>query len=143
MVFVGEPVDDRHARVRREPLDDRLFERADHHDVDHPRDDARNILDRLAARELRVAAIQVDRDAAQLIHSRLEGHPRACARLLENHRQRSIAKRLVELVALETVLDPASACEQMIEFLLREIAELKEVLGWRGDHGGEGAARAT
>src|SRR5439155_4957781 len=125
----------------REPLDDRLFERADHHAVDHPRDDARNILDRFAARELRVAAIEVDRDAAELIHSRLERHPRARASLLENHRQRAIAKRLVELVALETVLDPARACEQMVEFLPREIAELEEVPGRRGDHGGEGGIR--
>jgi hypothetical protein len=33
-------------------------------DVDHPGDDPRDILDRLAARQLRIAAIQVDRDAA-------------------------------------------------------------------------------
>ena len=72
VVFVGEAVDHRHPRVRGEALDDRLLEGTDHHDVDHSRDHARDVLDRLPARELRVAAIEVDRDAAQLIHARFE-----------------------------------------------------------------------
>ena len=49
MELVGEPVDDGHPRVRGEALDDRLLERPDHHDVDHPRNDARNILDHFVA----------------------------------------------------------------------------------------------
>ena len=44
-------------------------------------------------------------------------------------------KRLVELVALEPVLDPARAREQVVEFLPREVAKLEEMLGWRGGHG--------
>jgi hypothetical protein len=32
--------------------------------------------------------------------------------LLEHHRERAIAQRLVELVALEALLDPARALEQ-------------------------------
>ena len=137
VVLVGETVDHRDARVCGEALDDRLLERADHHDVDHPRDHARDVLDRLAARELRVAAVQVDRDAAQLVHPRLERDPRARRCLLEHHRERAVAQRLVDLVALEPLLDPARAREQVIELLLREIAKLEEVPGWGGEHGGE------
>ena len=44
MVFVGEAVDHRHARVLGKALDDRLLERSDHHDVDHPRNHPRDIL---------------------------------------------------------------------------------------------------
>ena len=134
MVFVGEPVDHRHARMRGEALDDRLLKRADHHDVHHPRNYARNVLDRLAARQLRIAAVQVDRDAAQLIHAGLERHARARRRLLEHHRERAIAQRLIDLVALEPILDPARALEQPRELVAREIAELQEVLGWRRRH---------
>ena len=117
VVFVGEAVDDRDARVRGEALDDRLLEGADHHDVDHARDDPRNVLDRLASRKVRVHAVQVDGDAAQLIHAGLERHSGARRRLFEHHRERAVAQRLVELVALEPVLDPAGAREQMLEFL--------------------------
>ena len=46
--------------------------------------------------ELRVAAVQVDRDAAQLVHAGLERHARARRRLLEHHRERAVAQRLVE-----------------------------------------------
>ena len=134
MVFVGQAVDHRHARVRGEALDDRLLERADHHDVDHARDHARDVLDRLAARELRVAAIQVDRDAAELVHAGLERHAGARRRLLEHHRQRAVAQRLVELVALEALLDPARALEQVVELVAREVLELQEMLGSHGVH---------
>src|SRR3982750_2195273 len=103
--------------MRGESLDDRLLERANHHDVDHPRYDPREILDRLAARELRVAPIQVDRDSAELIHARFERDARACRRLLEHHRERTIAQRLVQLVLLEARLDPARALEEVIELV--------------------------
>ena len=131
MVLVGEAVDHRHARVRGEALDDRLLEGADHHDVDHPRDHARDVLDRLAARELRVVAVEVDRDAAQLVHARLERHAGARRRLLEHHRERAVAQRLVELVALEALLDPARAREQVIVLVASETRELQEVAGRR------------
>ena len=85
-------------------------------------------------RELRVAAIQVDRDAAELVHAGLERDARARRRLLEHHRERAIAQRLVELVALEPILDPARALEQVIELVARKVAELQEMPGWGSDH---------
>ena len=53
--------------------------------------------------------------------------------LLEHHRERAVAQRLVELVALEAVLDPARALEQVRELVGGEVLELQEVLSvpWR------------
>ena len=42
-----------------EALDDRLLERADHHDVDHARDHPRDVFERLAASQLGVVAVRV------------------------------------------------------------------------------------
>ena len=140
VVFVGEAVDHRHARVRGEALDDRLLEGANHHHVDHPRYNACEILDRLAARKLRVAAVQIDRDPAELVHAGFERHAGARRRLLEYHRQCAVTQRLVELVTLEALLDPAGTFEQVIELVPAEILELQEMLGRHAyDRGGSRA----
>ena len=135
VIFIRQAIDHRHARMCGEAFDDRLLERADHHDVDHPGDHARQVLDRLAARKLRIAAIQVDRDAAQLIHSRFERDARARRCLFEHHRKRSVAQRLIDLVTLETLLYPTRALEQPEEFVERNILELQEVLRTRRHRG--------
>jgi hypothetical protein len=48
------------------------------------------VLHRFAAPELRIARIEVDRRAAELVHAGLEGQARARAGLLENHHQRAV-----------------------------------------------------
>ncbi|CAN6484416.1 unnamed protein product [Victoria cruziana] len=48
VVFVGQAVDDRHARIGRELRDLGLLEGADHHDVDHARDHLGAVFDGLA-----------------------------------------------------------------------------------------------
>ncbi len=111
---------------------DGLLEGADHDHVDHPRNHARDILDRLAAAELSIATVQIDGDAAQLVHTGLERHAGARRRLLEHHGQRAIAQRLINLVALETLLDPARTFEQVGELVTAEIPELQKMLGSHG-----------
>src|SRR5882672_5167238 len=174
VVLVGEPVDHGHARVRGEALDDLLLEGPDHHQVAHARDHLAGVLDRLAAAELRVAGIQVDRGAAELMHARFERQSRARRGLLEDHGERAVLEQLaaaelrvagiqvdrgaaelmharferqsrarrglledhgeravlerpVAPVALELVLDPARAREQVLVFRAREILELQEM----------------
>src|SRR5882672_25647 len=127
VVLVGEPVDHGHARVRGEALDDLLLEGPDHHQVAHARDHLAGVLDRLAAAELRVAGIQVDRGAAELMHARFERQSRARRGLLEDHGERAVLERPVAPVALELVLDPARAREQVLVFRAREILELQEM----------------
>ncbi len=118
--------------MRGEALDDGLRESADHHHVHHPRDHSRDVLDGLAAPELGVAAIQVDGDAAQLVHAGLERDPGARRRLLEDHGQRAVAQRLVDFVALEAFLDPPRPLEKVDELVAREILQLQKMLGSHG-----------
>ena len=114
--------------MRREALDDRLLERADHDDVAHPGNDLRGILHRLATAQLRIARVQVDGGPAQLVHAGLERQAGAGGGLLENHHQRAVCQRVVCLVALEAVLDEARAREQVVELFAGEIIETQEML---------------
>jgi hypothetical protein len=101
-----------------------LLEGADHHQVAHARDDLCRVLDRLAAAELRVAGIEVDRRAAELLHAGLEGQARARAGLLEDHHQRAVEQRVIRLVALELVLDPVRSIEEIVVLGARKVFEL-------------------
>jgi hypothetical protein len=62
-------------------------------------------------------------------------HTRCASTPLEHHGERPVAQRLVELVALEPILDPAGARDQILEFVEGEIADLQEMLRRRGGHG--------
>ena len=57
----------------------------------------------------------------------MERQARACRGFLEDHRERAVFERPVALVALELVLDPARAREQMLVLLAREVLELQVV----------------
>ena len=93
MILVGEPIDHRHTRMRGKLFDDGLLEGADHNDIDHACDDARDILDRFAARQLRIAGRQIDHGAAHLQHAGFERDAGTRRVLLENHRQRAVVQR--------------------------------------------------
>src|SRR5207249_4259976 len=69
------------------------------------------------------------------IHARFKRDARTCRRLLEHHRQRSIAQRLIKLVTLEALLYPTRALEEPEEFIEREILELQEMLRTRRHRG--------
>mmetsp|Transcript_11759 Transcript_11759/g.27449 ORF Transcript_11759/g.27449 Transcript_11759/m.27449 type:complete len:631 (-) Transcript_11759:1616-3508(-) len=125
VVFVGQAVDDRHARVRREALDLALLEGADHHQVDHAADDAGRVLHRLGPAELAVARGEMDDRAAHLVHAGLETHTGARGCLLEDHGQRAVLQRLVLLVVLEAALDDGGAVEQVGVFLGAQVLELQ------------------
>jgi len=69
MVFVGETVDHRHARVAGKALDDVLLKRANHHHITHARNYLRRVFYRFAATELRIARVEINRRAAELLHA--------------------------------------------------------------------------
>jgi hypothetical protein len=101
---------------------------SNHHEVDHPRNDLAGVLHRLAASQLGVARVEVDRRAAELVHACLERKSGAGRAFLEDHRQRAIDQRVVRLIALEAALDQARAFEQVLQFVAREVLELQKVL---------------
>lgn len=134
MKFVRQTVDDGHARIFRKALNDVLAERADHDDVDHPRDDLRCVFDRLAAAELRVARAHEDGVTAQLEDARFERQARARRVLLEDHRERAVVQRMIRLVVLELALQDARAFEHVLVVIQREIVELQIVADFLGGH---------
>ena len=64
MIFVGQTVDHRYARIGSKTLDDVLTECADHDDVDHARNHLRSVFDRLTATELRIFGVEINRVTA-------------------------------------------------------------------------------
>lgn len=128
MVFVGQPVDDRHARVGGKALDDLLPEGADHDDVGHAGDDLRRVLDRLAAAQLRVARVEEDGVAAELVDAGFERQTRARGILLKDHGQRAVMQRVPRLVVLELGLEDPGAVQQVRVLFLGKVLELQVML---------------
>ena len=69
MIFIGQAVNDRYARVGSEALNDLLTERADHDHVAHAGHHLRSIFDRLTSTELTVARVEVNGRTAELMHA--------------------------------------------------------------------------
>ena len=81
---IGQAVDDRDRRVRRELLDLGLVERADHDRAEEPREHERGVAGRLAPRELEVGGGHVEGHAAELRDPDLRADPGARRRLAED-----------------------------------------------------------
>ncbi len=141
MVFVGQPVDHRHPRMRGKTLDDLLAEGADHDDVDHARDHLRRILDRLAAPQLGVAGVEEDGVATELVDAGLERQARTSRVFLEDHGQRAIVQRMPCLVVLELGLQNPCAVQQVLVLVGSQVAELEVMLDRSWAHKTKKAAR--
>jgi hypothetical protein len=128
VVFVGQAIDHRHARVGGETLDDVLAEGAHHDDVAHARHDLAGVFHRFAAAQLRVARVQVDGGAAQLVHAGLERQAGAGRVLLEHHDQRAVDQRVVDLVVLELALDDVRTLDHVLVLVQREVGKLQVML---------------
>src|SRR5450830_55994 len=142
MEFVGQAVDDGHARVLGETLDLVLAIGADHHQVDHAADHLGTVFDGFGAAQLAVAGGQVNHRATQLVHAGFEAHPCAGAGLLEDHGQRAVGQRVVFLVGLELLLDDGGALQQVRVFVGAQILELQVVAQGVGAHWAPPARKA-
>ena len=134
VVFVGQPVDDGHARMGGKALDLGLLERADHHQIGHAADDLGAVFNWLSAAQLAVARGQVHHAAAQLVHARLKAHAGAGAGLFKNHGQGAVGQRVVLFVRLELLLDDGCALEQVSVFVSGEVGELQIVFHGKKGH---------
>ena len=72
VVFVGQTINHRYARMRGKTLNDFLSKGTNHHDVGHTRDHLCRILNGFATSELGIASVEENRVTAQLMHARLE-----------------------------------------------------------------------
>ncbi len=81
----AQRVDDRHARVGRHLFDRRMFERAQHDNVDPALEVVRDVVERLARRQPVRRLIDKKRAAAQAVHARFKREARAQRRLFEEH----------------------------------------------------------
>jgi len=87
----------------------------------------RGVFHRLAAAELAVASIQVDRRAAELVHAGFERQTGTSRILFEHHHQRTVEQRVVRFVILELALDDTATFDHVFVFVEREVGELQEV----------------
>ena len=104
MVSRGEHVEDRHRGVRGELLEQRIRAGAHADRGDVARQDECGVADRLAAGQLELALAQHHREAAELVHARLERDAGPGRGLLEEQRDGAAlegARR--ERLALERV----------------------------------------
>ena len=103
-----------------------LLEGADHHDVAHPRNHLRRILDRLAAPELRIAGIEVDAEPPSCMPASKDRRVRVLAFRRSSPAVRSGSGQYLP-VGLELVLDPARTRRTGIEFVTAEILNCRNV----------------
>ena len=126
--FIGQAVDDRHARVRCKTGYLGLLESADHHQIDHAADDLGTVFDRLGAAQLTITRCQVYHAAAELVHAGFKTHAGAGRGLFENHGHGAVDQRLVFFVCLEFFLDECGALEQVVILVSIQVTELEVVL---------------
>ncbi len=124
---VGQPVDDRHARVGGELLHILMRERADDDAVEIAREHVRRVLDRLAAAELKIVGAQVEPEAAELGDSNLERDARAGGRLLEDHPERTAGEQTVLLALALKLLQLVGEVEDELELVRRPRGDPDEV----------------
>ena len=110
-----------------ELLDGLLGEGPDHDGIEVARHDPRRICDGLAPSQLRVAAVEVDGEPAQLIHPDLEGKPRSRRGFVEDHPQRLSGQGLVDDPVLQHGLQIRRMAEDPVEIPPRQIVDTQKI----------------
>src|SRR5262249_27702284 len=140
---VAQRVDHRHRRVAGQALHGLVRVHARSDPVHPERENARGIGHRLARAEAALGAGKVDRAAAQLDDSDLEGHPRSERWLLEDQREGPPAQRRAAPAGFPALLERGRDAEEVLRPLAAQIRRREEVAhGWLGARARSTAARA-
>jgi hypothetical protein len=124
---IRQGVDDGHAGFAGHLLDVGVFEKPGHDHVHVPADRLDGVVQAfLAGPEGRGAGVVEDGVPAELGHARLEGNPRAKARLFEDHQER-FAPHGVR-VARGVLLDPARQGDHVLDLRRRPFVQTDQVL---------------
>jgi len=121
---VGEPVDHGDRRMTGELQHFVVVEGADHDTVDVARQHAGGVRDRLTPAQLDVAGREKQRLAAQLVGTHLERHPRASARLGEDHGERLPRERRL---AVRPLLHALRQVEKALNLVPGEVGDREKV----------------
>ena len=120
---VGPPCDLAHVRVplpRHQVVTDREA-------VPVPGQDDAHVLGALTMRDLRLLSIEVMRVTAELGHPGLEGVPRPCGLIEEQHEQRLVRQEPVRLIRLEGRLQLARDRQGLVDLLHAPVERLDVV----------------
>ena len=125
MAEVSQTVDDRNGAVLREILDLLLCVGADHDAVQIAAQNARSILYRLAAADLKVTVGQEQRLTAQLVHTGFEGNAGTGGGLLEDHAEALALQMAMGNIMLLFIFELICQIEQADDLLGGAVEQLE------------------
>ena len=133
MEATGHAVDDRHGGSSGEAFHPVVVEGADHHRVDHFRENPRGILNRFAASELGIPGADEQRVSTELVHADLERDAGPGGTQLEDHGERPALERLVVLATAPHVLEHPRAGHDSLQLVRAEVRKGEEVTSSHAD----------
>ena len=126
MVFVGQPVVDRHAGVLRELLDAALRGAAIFDCVIHAAQHARGVLERFLVPDLRTRRIKIGDVGALIVAGDLEGAPGARRGLLEDEADLFAGQVLLLGARVLGALEIARKVQQVAKLALRVVLDCEQ-----------------
>ena len=125
MAEIGQTIDDRNRAVLRQILDLLLCVGADHDAVQIAAQNARGILHRLAAADLKVTVGQEQRLTAELIHAGFEGNAGTGGGLLEDHAEALALQMAMGNIMLLFIFELICQIEQADDLLGGAVEQLE------------------
>src|SRR6478736_4273855 len=104
-----------------------MIKNANHDGIDVARQDASGVGDGFTATELHFLPGQCNRVSAELTDCDVEGHPRACRRLVEDHGQHFAGERATRGDVWAVLLHGTARVDHAAQFAGRDVDEIQEM----------------